>query len=89
MTAARRPMSFLLVAKRQKKWVVVKKLLSARDGRRSNPVSYVKNNSLSFPVVVSKEKNLTHALPLGVKSAMSVVLIQFPTILILRQSIGR
>jgi hypothetical protein len=89
MTAARRPMSFLLVVKRQKKWVVVKKLLSVRDVRRSNPVSYVKNNSLSFPVVESKGKNLTHALPQGVKSAMSVVPILFPTILILRQSIGK
>jgi hypothetical protein len=89
MTAARRPMSFLLVVKRQKKWVVVKKLLTVRDVRRSNPVSTARNNSLSFPVVESKEKNLTHALPQGVKSAMSVVPIRFPTILILRQSIGR
>jgi hypothetical protein len=59
------------------------------NARKGNLVSSVSYNNLSFPVVEIKERNLTLVLLLVAKSATFAVPIQFPTILILKQSIGK
>ena len=89
MTAVRRLRNSLPAVNKLIKWDVVKRLLNALSAWRSNLVSTVKNNNPSFPAVVSKEKNLTHALLPVAKNATFVGPIQFPTILISKQSIEK
>jgi nitrogen-specific signal transduction histidine kinase len=89
MTAVRRLRNSLPAVNKLIKLDVVKRLLNALSARMSNLVSTVKNNNPSFPAVVSKEKNLTHALLPVAKNATFVGPIQFPTILISKQSIEK
>ncbi len=89
MTAVRRLRNSLPVVNKLIKWAIVKRLLNALYAWRSNLVSTVKNNNPSFPAVVSKVKNFTHALLPVAKNATFADPIQFLTILISKQSIEK